>query len=134
MAPLLFDYADALLDDKGGRDSAAAAEGRVIEVAQTARGASMLILAEAARSGFNPRGRGRHVGPRAGRQGTWRGFSRSSNRHWRLSVWEAAETRLFILTTRSLSTSVRSCSDHKIETIRAGHPASSGTDIDPATC
>ncbi|MGH2359626.1 MAG: hypothetical protein ACRDGM_03675 [bacterium] len=47
--PVLEGYATGLASDKPGLTEA---EGRLIEVAQTARGASMLILAEAARSGF----------------------------------------------------------------------------------
>jgi hypothetical protein len=47
-----FEYSDELLDDRGGPEEATAAEKRIIEIAQTARGAAMLILSEAARSGF----------------------------------------------------------------------------------
>jgi hypothetical protein len=50
--PVVEGYSDELLTDKGGREYATAAERRVIETAQTARRATMLILAEAARSGF----------------------------------------------------------------------------------
>jgi len=47
--PSLESYSAGLASDKANLTEA---EGRLIEVAQTARGASMLILAEAARSGF----------------------------------------------------------------------------------
>jgi hypothetical protein len=47
--PILEEYPVGLLSDK---PDASEAERRCIEVAQIARGASMLILAEAARSGF----------------------------------------------------------------------------------
>ena len=47
--PILEGYPSGLLSDK---PDASEAERRCIEVAQIARGASMLILAEAARSGF----------------------------------------------------------------------------------
>lgn len=47
--PTLEGYAGGLLSD---RPDASEAERRCIELAQIARGASMLILAEAARSGF----------------------------------------------------------------------------------
>jgi hypothetical protein len=49
---VLESYAAELIADKGGADSITAGERRMTEIAQTARGASMLILAEAARSGF----------------------------------------------------------------------------------
>ena len=52
IVPTILDYADGLVADKGGMDSVTAAEHRMIEIAQTARGAAMLILAEARRSGF----------------------------------------------------------------------------------
>lgn len=47
--PSLESYSTALASDKPGLTEA---EARLIEVSQTARGAMMLILAEAARSGF----------------------------------------------------------------------------------
>lgn len=47
--PTLETYSIGLASDKPNLTQA---EGRMIEIAQTARGASMLILAEAARSGF----------------------------------------------------------------------------------
>ena len=47
--PMLERYASGLASDKPGLSEA---ESRLIEVAQISRGASMLILAEAARSGF----------------------------------------------------------------------------------
>ncbi len=47
--PTLEGYAAGLASDKPGLSEA---ESRLIEVAQISRGASMLILAEAARSGF----------------------------------------------------------------------------------
>jgi hypothetical protein len=47
--PVLETYSDGLLSDK---PDASEAEKRCVEIAQIARGASMLILAEAARSGF----------------------------------------------------------------------------------
>jgi hypothetical protein len=47
--PTLESYSAGLASDKPGLSEA---ESRLIEVAQTARGAMMLILAEAARSGF----------------------------------------------------------------------------------
>ena len=47
--PVLEHYASGLVSDKPGLTEA---EARVIEIGQIARGASMLILAEAARSGF----------------------------------------------------------------------------------
>lgn len=45
-------YTEGLVADKGGEQNISAAEGRMVEIAQTARGATMLILAEAARKGF----------------------------------------------------------------------------------
>lgn len=47
--PVLEGYASGLASDKPGLSEA---ESRMIEISQIARGASMLILAEAARSGF----------------------------------------------------------------------------------
>lgn len=47
--PTLESYASGLASDKPGLTEA---EARLIEIGQIARGASMLILAEAARSGF----------------------------------------------------------------------------------
>ena len=47
--PTLESYAAGLASDKPGLSEA---EGRLIEIGQIARGATMLILAEAARSGF----------------------------------------------------------------------------------
>ena len=47
--PTLESYASGLASDKPGLSEA---EGRLIEIGQIARGATMLILAEAARSGF----------------------------------------------------------------------------------
>lgn len=47
--PVLDTYSAGLLSD---RPDASEAEKRCVEIAQIARGASMLILAEAARSGF----------------------------------------------------------------------------------
>lgn len=52
IVPVLESYGAELVADKGGQDSITAGERRMAEIAQTARGASMLILAEAARSGF----------------------------------------------------------------------------------
>lgn len=49
---MLEGYSADLVADKGGADSITAGERRMVEIGQTARGASMLILAEAARSGF----------------------------------------------------------------------------------
>ena len=50
--PVLADYAEGLATDKGGVENCSAAELRMIEVAQVARGCSMLILSNAARAGF----------------------------------------------------------------------------------
>ena len=50
--PLLEGYGQEIMVDKGGTDNMTAGERRMADIAQTARGASMLILAEAARSGF----------------------------------------------------------------------------------
>lgn len=50
--PMLADYSDGLIADKGGSDSITAAERRMIEIAQTARGASMLILKESSERGL----------------------------------------------------------------------------------
>lgn len=47
--PVIEGYASGLAADKPGLT---AAEGRLIEIGQISRGATMLILAEAARSGF----------------------------------------------------------------------------------
>ena len=47
--PVLESYSAGLASDKPGLSEA---EARLIEIGQTARGATMLILAEAARSGF----------------------------------------------------------------------------------
>lgn len=53
--PTLEGYAAGLVSDKPGLSEA---ESRLIEIAQVSRGASMLILAEAARSGFIRRDNG----------------------------------------------------------------------------
>lgn len=53
--PVIESYASGLANDKPG---ATAGETRMIEIAQIARGATMLILAEAARSGFMTRTEG----------------------------------------------------------------------------
>ena len=53
--PILENYAAGLASDKPGLSEA---ESRLIEIAQIARGGSMLILAEAARSGFTKPERG----------------------------------------------------------------------------
>lgn len=50
--PVLEAYEDELVADKGGADSITAGERRMAEIARTARGCSMLILAEAAKRGF----------------------------------------------------------------------------------
>jgi len=50
--PLLIEYAEGLIEDKGGLDSITAGEQRLVEIAQCARGATMLILAEASKQGF----------------------------------------------------------------------------------
>jgi hypothetical protein len=50
--PILETYSADLVADKGGPENITAGERRLVEIAQTARGASLLILAEAARSGF----------------------------------------------------------------------------------
>ena len=49
--PVLESYLDEIIRDKGGADSITAGERRVAEIAQTARGAQMLILSEAKRQG-----------------------------------------------------------------------------------
>ncbi len=46
LAPVLDDYLDELIADKGGADSITSGERRMAEIAQTARGAQMLILKE----------------------------------------------------------------------------------------
>jgi hypothetical protein len=51
-------YSTELVADKGGQGTVTAGEQRTVEIAQTARGASMLILTEAARSGFIARADG----------------------------------------------------------------------------
>ncbi len=53
--PVLESYGSDLVADKGGDDNVTAGERRMVEIAQTARGASMLILAEARASGFMTR-------------------------------------------------------------------------------
>ncbi len=53
--PTLEGYASGLASDKPGLSEA---ESRLIEIAQISRGATMLILAEAARSGFTKPERG----------------------------------------------------------------------------
>jgi hypothetical protein len=50
--PLIEGYAAELLADRGGIEGATAAERHVIEVAQTARGAAMLILKECSERGM----------------------------------------------------------------------------------
>jgi hypothetical protein len=50
--PILESYSAGLVADKGGADNITAGERRMVEIAQVARGASLLILAEAARRGF----------------------------------------------------------------------------------
>ena len=50
--PVLEAYEDELVTDKGGAESITAGERRMAEIARTARGCSMLILAEAAKRGF----------------------------------------------------------------------------------
>jgi hypothetical protein len=52
LVPVLESYAEQLAADKGGNDAITAGEKRVLEIAQVARGAAMLIMAEAGRSGF----------------------------------------------------------------------------------
>lgn len=52
IVPVLESYAEQIAADKGGEDAITAGEKRVLEIAQTARGAAMLIMAEAGRSGF----------------------------------------------------------------------------------
>ena len=49
--PVLESYLDEIISDKGGADTITAGERRVAEIAQTARGAQMLILSEAKRQG-----------------------------------------------------------------------------------
>lgn len=49
--PVLADYAGSLVADRGGPDVMTAAEGHLIELAQLARGCTMLVLAQAARGG-----------------------------------------------------------------------------------
>ncbi len=50
--PVLESYTAGLIADKGGPGEISSAEQRMIEIAQTARGCTMLILAEAGRKGF----------------------------------------------------------------------------------
>lgn len=47
--PILADYAGSLVADRGGPEAMTAGEGHMIELAQLARGCTMLVLAEAAR-------------------------------------------------------------------------------------
>src|SRR6266545_1886996 len=50
--PLIEKYSADLVADKGGDDSVTSAERRMIEIAQTARACSMLILAEGHKRGL----------------------------------------------------------------------------------
>lgn len=52
IVPLIEEYAASLLSDRGGADNMTAAERHVVEIAQTARGASMLILKECSDRGL----------------------------------------------------------------------------------
>jgi len=52
IVPLIEEYAASLLSDRGGSDNMTAAERHVVEIAQTARGASMLILNECSARGL----------------------------------------------------------------------------------
>jgi len=52
ITPVLEQYGAELTSDKGGTDSITAGERRMSEIAQMARGASMLILASASTKGF----------------------------------------------------------------------------------
>jgi len=52
IVPVLEQYGAELTSDKGGTDSITAGERRMSEIAQMARGASMLILAETSTRGF----------------------------------------------------------------------------------
>ena len=81
IAPVLEGYAEGLSADKGGAGSISNAEGRMIEVAQTARGATMLILAEAARRGFTipgQDGKGWDLAPGAKELGRFLGLERQA--------------------------------------------------------
>lgn len=49
--PILRDYSGALVADRGGPDAMSGAEAHLIQIAQLARGCTMLILAEAATKG-----------------------------------------------------------------------------------
>lgn len=49
--PILADYAGSLVADRGGPEMMTAGEAHMIELAQLARGCTMLVLAEAARGG-----------------------------------------------------------------------------------
>jgi hypothetical protein len=48
---LAADYADSLASDKGGPENMSEAEKRMVELAQLARGCTLLVLAEAAKNG-----------------------------------------------------------------------------------
>jgi len=50
--PVTEDYAEGLVIQKGGEEGIQEGQRHLIEIAQTARGCVMLILAEAARKGF----------------------------------------------------------------------------------
>ncbi len=50
--PALESYAEGLVNQKGGEDGVQDGQRHLIEIAQTARGCWMLILAEAGRKGF----------------------------------------------------------------------------------
>jgi hypothetical protein len=52
LLPLIEKYSADLVADKGGPDNVSAAEKRMIEIAQTARACSMLILAEGHKRGL----------------------------------------------------------------------------------
>jgi len=52
IVPVLERYAAEMVSDKGGTDSITAGERRMSEIAQVARGATMLILAEMSQRGF----------------------------------------------------------------------------------
>src|SRR5438874_238372 len=47
--PLMSDYEEGLVSDKGGRDNMSAAELHMVTLAALARGCTMLVLAEAAK-------------------------------------------------------------------------------------
>jgi hypothetical protein len=52
--PLLRDYRESLIADRGGPDNVTAAELSMIELAQVARGCTLLLMAEVSRDGIAP--------------------------------------------------------------------------------